>query len=75
MPLSESERTSLQKMSTPNLAHVIKVSHRHAWRLDARSLRELTEMLESRPDLTYDGAELIVEIRACHLRPNVGASR
>jgi len=75
MPLDDRQREALEALATRDLIGVIAEIHRtYFLGLDARAMREMTEILEARADLTHDGAELIAEIRVCRLRPNAVAS-
>ena len=75
MPLDDRQREALDALATRDLIRVIgEIDRTYSWGHDARAMREMIEILEARPDLTHDGAELIAEIRVCRLRPNAVAS-
>jgi hypothetical protein len=76
MPLTEAERAELSGMTTEGLMLVIgAMVRRPTWRRDARSVREMLDLLAERPDLSMEGAELILEIQLNHLRPTAIVKR
>ncbi|MGF6227724.1 hypothetical protein QFZ27_001679 [Inquilinus ginsengisoli] len=75
MPLDDRQRKAPEALATRDLIGVIaEIDRTYSRGLDARAMRQMTEILEARPDLTQDGADLIAEIRVCRLRPNSVAS-
>jgi hypothetical protein len=63
-------------LTTEGLMLVIgAMVRRPNWRRDARSVREMLDLLEERADLPIEGAELILEIQLNHLRPIAIAKR